>query len=82
MPGIFDGLADEPRTRTARCAVAVLAAKLDPEDSTAFLEVVRNEDVPAVAIRDRLVKAGHPIAKDSLWRHRRGDCKCPREATK
>ncbi len=81
MSGLFNGLAEAGRTRPIKCSIALTAEQLDHEDRTAFLVVTRNTDVPAQAIRDRLATAGYDVTKDSIWRHRRGDCKCPREAT-
>ncbi len=82
MTGIFDGITEVKHKTRAICGVTLLKEKLDPDDRAAFLHVVEETDVPASAIRDRLMAAGHDISKDVLWRHRKRDCKCPREATK
>ncbi len=80
--GIFDGITEERRHGGRRCTVAVICEQLEAEDRIALVEVLRNTSVPASSIRDRLVSAGYEISKDTLNNHRRGDCRCPREATK
>jgi len=82
MTGLFDNIpTGGPAIDSRRCGVARGASLLDPEDAAALQRVVLNVNVPASAIRDSLSTVGIDVSKDSIWRHRRGDCKCRREVT-
>ena len=63
-----------------RCTVAVVQEKIDAEDRAALGTVLAHEDVTSSKIAEALRDAGHSISNDNIRRHRRGECKCAREA--
>lgn len=61
----------------SRCSVALLTSRLDETERAELAEAIAS-DVSANAIAKALKGRGYDIFYQSINRHRRGDCKCPR----
>jgi ABC-type siderophore export system fused ATPase/permease subunit len=59
------------------CGLAILRARLDKADLTALDEYLADRDgVTTASIHRALLTEGHRIGKNTIERHRRGDCSC------
>ncbi len=59
------------------CGVAVVESRLDPDDLAALREFLADRDnVTTAAITRALASDGHRIGKNTVERHRRGECAC------
>lgn len=64
----------------ARCRVAVILESIDAEDRAALGAVLAHRDVQSARIAETLRDGDYYISNDTVGRHRRGECKCAREA--
>ncbi len=59
------------------CGVAVLTSRLSEAEQAELIEALES-DVSASAITKALELRGHDIGHQTIGRHRRGQCSCPR----
>ena len=65
--------------RGSVCSVAYLLDKLEPAEADELREALRS-DYRTSDIARVLNQLGHKITKNTLGRHRRGECSCKTEA--
>lgn len=65
--------------RGSVCSVAYLLDKLEPAEAGELREALRS-DYRTSDIARVLNQLGHKITKNTLGRHRRGECSCQTEA--
>lgn len=65
--------------RGSLCSVAYLLDKLEPAEADELREALRS-DYRTSDIARVLNQLGHKITKNTLGRHRRGECSCKTEA--
>lgn len=58
------------------CAIVKVRAQLDAETAAELDALMADEAVQGSAIARALESLGFQIKRDSLQRHRRGDCRC------
>lgn len=59
------------------CGIAVLLDRLDKADRAALLQFLADRDTVTTAVIHRALAAeGHRVGKNTIERHRRGDCAC------
>jgi hypothetical protein len=59
------------------CGMAVVESRLDPDDLAALHEFLADRDnVTTAAIYRALAGDGHSVGKNTIERHRRGECAC------
>ena len=59
------------------CGMAIVYAKLTDDDREALDAFVADRDnVTTAAITRALISEGHRIGKNTVERHRRGECSC------
>jgi hypothetical protein len=75
-----DALAAEKATATKGppCGMAVILARLTPEDSAALQAYLADQQITTTIILRALTTEGHKVGQNTVQRHRRGICACPR----
>ena len=73
---LSDLIADEHKNPGTICTLATIISKLDPADTVALAKALADSTVSAPQLCRALVRAGHPITRGVVERHRRGDCAC------
>jgi hypothetical protein len=58
------------------CPIIRIANTLDEQDKNVFLEAVNDKDWPVNSLLPQLRNNGIKISKDSLYAHRKNECKC------
>lgn len=59
------------------CGMSVIESRLDADDLAALREYLEDRDnVTTAAIHRALLTGGHRVGKNTLERHRRGECAC------
>lgn len=75
--GLLDDLTNPDLTTTKprlQCQVCGLLSSVSDKEAAALKDSLANPQIPAVRLSAVLRKNGHRIGKDSIWRHRRGEC--------
>lgn len=73
------GITPEGPGRTCKVGFLIGAdTPLDDEDRAALEDAVANMGVRASDLSRLLDRWGHRCPQDTISRHRRGDCKCPK----
>jgi hypothetical protein len=61
------------------CGMSVLLARLDKADATTLVAYLADRDnVTTAVIHRALLAEGHQLGKNTIERHRRGECSCGR----
>lgn len=72
-------LAAQPAARRGTpCTVGVVLDGLDQDDRAAAIQALADRTRTATSIAEALTSIGHPVAKQTVQRHRRGECRCDR----
>ena len=69
---------ERPTPNRPTCTIATIVRDLDDEDRAAFETVIYDYSVPCSAIGRALRGRGVNVSDQTLNRHRRGICACPR----
>lgn len=80
------GLMEQIKTEAAKsrnqtqCKMGVAFAQMSPKDRADVEEALEDATIPATVINRVLRDAGYDLDPkgESVQRHRRGDCACPR----
>lgn len=56
------------------CGITRLCAELEEVDRTALLEALDNSSLSHAFLEETLIKNGHIIGRDTIRRHRKGEC--------
>ena len=79
---LADRLAEERVVRKGPpCRVHVILAGLNDRDRLALAAALADPAMGSGRILDDLRAEGYPLSRETLARHRRGDCACERYAT-
>jgi hypothetical protein len=74
-------LLDEAQSLTSRmggtCGVELLLNSLSPEEQAELTEAIASS-VEGSALARALAGRGHRVPSQTIQRHRRGECTCPR----
>jgi hypothetical protein len=80
--GLIVALTDhrpEPgRTRGSICSVALVMSELEPHDVEELQSWLDDQRITSDAIFLSLTNAGHQVGRQTIGRHRRGECGCSR----
>jgi len=69
--------AHTPSKPGPKCAIYRLFQELDPDDAAALTEALADKNRwPHVDLARRLRAEGYDVGRDSVSRHRKGDCAC------
>jgi hypothetical protein len=68
--------AQAPSRKGSLCTISVILSRLDPADRADLTDALVDPHIPNAAIARVLKNRDHPIAAQSIGRHRRGDCLC------
>jgi hypothetical protein len=58
------------------CPVVRISKTLEKEDAEIFLEAINDKEWPVNSLVPQLRNNGIKIAKDSIYAHRKNECKC------
>ena len=75
---LADKFAEYSAKKTSHCPLGAILTKLPKADREAFDKAVA-DNFPARLIVHALREEGYKTSTDSLYRHNKGLCKCPKE---
>lgn len=76
-------LADELkayRPGRPRCSFGVILEALDEGDRASVVAALDDPSIPGTHVAKVLSSRGHPVKGDTVRRHGKGECSCPRDA--
>lgn len=62
------------------CSMGILLSTVDKETQTLIMAAMANQYAPSTLIAEALTERNHRISANVVQRHRRGQCRCPRES--
>lgn len=68
----------EPRDKQTPCRIRTVLSKLSVADQTVLNQALNNKDWTANALATELTRRGVKIGRESVSRHRNGECSCLR----
>lgn len=75
--GLLDDLTDNNNLiykNRSQCTVCALIASVSDKEAAALKDALANPQVAGSKLSLVLRSNGYRIGKDSIWRHRRGEC--------
>lgn len=76
---LTDLIDSESKPRGEKCTLGTAWVKLTNEDRNGLRKAFASEIVSSNAISRALQKAGHDIKPGTVRRHRKGECRCPKD---
>lgn len=77
----LDQIISRSQSMARPCLVQQTLNALPDKHGKAFHNLLANPQVDTVQIRRRTIEAGFPIGENTIRRHRKGECCCPKEAS-
>jgi ribulose bisphosphate carboxylase small subunit len=73
---LSDLIAAERKSPGTKCTISTILPKLNKADAATLVAALASKDVTTAQLHRALLKAGHQIGRETVNRHRRGECSC------
>jgi hypothetical protein len=73
---LSDLIAAERKLPGTKCTISHILTKLNKADAATLTNALTDKSVTTAQLHRALLKAGHQLGRETVNRHRRGECTC------